>query len=565
MKNYTLKSLAIITIAGLTLVGCNGLGKMAKKAEDVSYNVDPSPLIVRGDSIDLNITGQYPEKYFSKKATVEVVPVLVYPNGEQAYEAAYYQGEDAAGNYKVVSYTAPTTFSYSDRIAYTPDMEVSDLVLRAVGSQGSKTKEFPPYPLAVGVRTTPYLMQNDDKVILAKDKFVRITNHEQYAVIHYLINSSVVRASELKDADMKEMSAFIKTAATNDRIELTGAVLDAYASPDGELSLNENLANDRAKTGGKALANILKKDKITPPANFMQEIGKGEDWAGFKERMEASDIKDKDLIIRILQMYNDPAKREQEIKNLAATYKVVADQILPQLRRTQIHLNYKKIGYSDEEIIALSKSNPDTLNVEEILYAATLSNDMDEKLRIYMIAERNFPNDYRGSNNAGYVLMMMGKPAQAKGQFEKALSIKNNPISSNNLGAILRQEGNRKEAMELFKEAASAGPEVNYNMGLVDIQNGNYSSAITNFGSDKTFNVALAKMLNGDNEGALSTLNASPEKDSAMGYYLAAIIAARMGDGAAVTTNIDKAAELDPDLAVKAAADLEFINFWENL
>jgi tetratricopeptide (TPR) repeat protein len=297
----------------------------------------------------------------------------------------------------------------------------------------------------------------------------------------------------------------------------------------------------------------------------MQEIGKGEDWAGFKERMEASDIKDKDLIIRILQMYNDPAKREQEIKNLAATYKVVADQILPQLRRTQIHLNYKKIGYSDEEIIALSKSNPDTLNVEEILYAATLSNDMDEKLRIYMIAERNFPNDYRGSNNAGYVLMMMGKPAQAKGQFEKALSIKNNPISSNNLGAILRQEGNRKEAMELFKEAASAGPEVNYNMGLVDIQNGNYSSAITNFGSDKTFNVALAKMLNGDNEGALSTLNASPEKDSAMGYYLAAIIAARMGDGAAVTTNIDKAAELDPDLAVKAAADLEFINFWENL
>jgi len=565
MKNYTLKSLAIITIAGLTLVGCNGLGKMAKKAQDVSYNVDPSPLIVRGDSVELNITGQYPEKYFSKKATVEVVPVLVYPNGEQAYEAAYYQGEDAAGNYKVISYEAPTSFSYSDRIAYTPDMQVSDVVLRAVGSQGSKTKEFPPYPLTQGVRTTPYLMQNDDKVILAKDNFVRITNHEQYAVIHYLINSSVVRSSELRDEDMKEMAAFVKAAAANDRIELTGAVLDAYASPDGELSFNENLANDRAETGGKVVAKELKKNKITTPDNFMQEIGKGEDWAGFKERMEASDIKDKDLIIRILQMYNDPAKREQEIKNLAATYKVVADQILPQLRRTQIHLNYKKIGYSDEEIVALSKSNPDTLNVEEILYAATLSNDMDEKLRIYMIAERNFPNDYRGSNNVGYVLMMMGKPAQAKGQFEKALSIKNNPISSNNLGAIIRQEGNRQEAMELFQEAASAGPEVNYNMGLVDIQNGDYSSAITNFGSEKTFNVALAKMLNGDNEGALSTLNASAEKDSAMGYYLAAIIAARMGDGAAVKTNVDKAAELDPSLAEKAAADLEFMNFWANL
>lgn len=565
MKNYTIKSLAIVVIAGLTLVGCNGLGKMAKNAETVSYNVDPSPLIVRGDSVELNVTGQYPAKYFSKKATLEVVPVLVYADGEQAYEAAYYQGEDAAGNYKVISYEAPTTFSYNDRIAFVPGMETSDVVLRAVGSQGKKTKEFEAYPLAVGVRTTPYLMQNDDKVILAKDNFVRITNHEQYAVINYLINSSVVRGSELKDEDMKEMSAFVKAAAANDRIELTGAVLEAYASPDGELTLNENLANDRAKTAHKVVGKELKKNKVEHAEDFCQEMGKGEDWDGFKQKMEASDIKDKDLIIRILQMYSDPAKREQEIKNLAATYKVVANEILPQLRRTQIHLKYKKIGYSDEEITALSKSNPDTLNNEEILYAATLTNDLDEKLRLYMIAERNFPADYRGANNVGYVLMMMGKSPEAKGQFEKALSIKNNPIAANNLGAIVRQEGNRDEAMELFKEGASAGPEVNYNMGLVDIQNGDYTSAITNFGSEKTFNVALAKVLNGDNEGAMNTLNGSADKDSAMGYYLAAIISARMGDGTAVKSNLDKAAELDPNLAVKAGADLEFINFWANL
>ena len=182
-----------------------------------------------------------------------------------------------------------------------------------------------------------------------------------------------------------------------------------------------------------------------------------------------------------------------------------------------------------------------------------------------MIAERNFPNDYRGANNVGYVLMMMGKSAQAKGQFEKALGIKNNPISSNNLGAIVRQEGNRDEAMELFKQGASAGAEVNYNMGLVDIQNGNYSSAITNFGSEKTFNVALAKMLNGDNDGASQALSASADKDSALGYYLAAIIAARNGDGAAVKENVDKAAALDANLATKAAADLEFMKFWDNL
>ena len=565
MKNYTLKSLAVIAIAGLTLAGCSGLGKMAKNAPTVSYNVDPSPLIVRGDSVELNVTGQYPEKYFSKKATVEVTPVLVYPNGEQAYEAAYYQGEDAAGNYKVISYEAPTSFSYNDRIAYTPDMESSDLFLRVTGSQGKKSKVFEPYALAKGVRTTPYLMQNDDKVILAKDNYVRITNHEQYAVINYLINSSVVRAGELKDQDMKDMAAFVKAAAADDRTELSGSLIEAYASPDGELSLNENLANDRAKSAHKVVGDQLKKNKIEHKEDFCQEMGKGEDWDGFKQKMEASDIKDKDLIIRILQMYSDPVKREQEIKNLAATYKVVANEILPQLRRSQIHLKYKKIGYSDEEILALAKSNPDTLNVEEILYAGKLSNNLDEKLRVYMIAERNFPNDYRGANNVGYVLMMMGKSAQAKGQFEKALGIKNNPISSNNLGAIVRQEGNRDEAMELFKQGASAGAEVNYNMGLVDIQNGNYSSAITNFGSEKTFNVALAKMLNGDNDGASEALNASADKDSAMGYYLAAIIAARNGDAAAVKENVDKAAALDANLATKAAADLEFMKFWDNL
>ena len=565
MKNYTLKSFAVIAIAALTLVGCNGLGKMAKNAPTVTNNVDPNPLIVRGDSVELNITGQYPEKYFAKKATVSVTPVLVYANGEQAYEAAFYQGEDAAGNYKVISYEASTSFSYSDRIAYTPDMETSDLMLRVSGSQGKKTKDFEPMALVKGVRTTPYLMQNDDKVILAKDNFVRITNHEEFAVLNYLINSSTVRSSELRDDDWKALQNFIKTVAANDRLELTGAVLEAYASPDGELSLNEDLANDRASSAHKALGKVIKKNKIEHADDFCNEMGKGEDWIGFKQKMEASDIKDKDLIIRILEMYSDPVKREQEIKNLAATYRVVANEILPQLRRTQVHLMYKKIGYSDEEITAISKSNPDTLNVEEILYAATLSNDLDEKLRVYMIAERNFPADYRGSNNAGYVLMMMGKAPQAKAQFEKSLGIRNNPIASNNLGAIVRQEGNRDAAMELFKEGASAGSEVYYNMGLVDVQNGNYTTAITNFGSENTFNVALAKVLNGDNEGASRALNASTDKDTAIGYYLAAVIAARNGDGAAVKDNVDKAKALDSSLGEKAAKDLELVNFWDSL
>jgi tetratricopeptide (TPR) repeat protein len=563
MKRNSFKSLAILLLGGIILSGCNGLGKMAKNAPEINFNLEPSPLIVRGDSVEVNISGTFPAGYFAKKATIAATPVLV--NGDQGYEqtfeSVWYQGEKAAGNHTVVSYTEPTNISYTDKIAYDPRSEISNLDLMIVGTQGSKTKEFDPISIGLGVRTTPYLMQNDDMVLLAKDNFVRTTEHEQYAVINYLINRSNVRSTELRDEDIVALSDFVKMASENDRIELTGAMIEAYASPDGELSMNEDLANDRGESAHKVVGNMMKKNKIDHADDFCSVRGMGEDWAGFKSAMQASTIQDKDLILRILEMYSDNTKREQEIKNLATTYKEIANQILPELRRSQIHLGYKKVGYSDEELVALSKSNPDTLNVEEVLYTATLTSDMDEKLRLYMIAERNFPADYRGANNAGYVLMMMGKNEEAKEQFEKALDIKNNPISANNLGTVMRQAGDRSGAKEQFKEGASAGSEVYYNMGLIDVQNGDYASAITNFGSYNTFNVALAKMLNGDNEGATRALKASEDNDTAMGHYLAAIISARSGDEAGVVEHLNKAIAMDAALADKAKADLEFLNY----
>ena len=567
MKTNILKTLAILFIGGMVFAGCNGLGKMVKNADQLEFNLEPSPLIVRGDSVEINVTGTVPAKYFSKKATVAVTPVLMNKDEgyEQAFETKTLQGEKVAGNNQVISYDNPTSFSYTDKIAYSPDAKLSNLLIMAVGTQGKKTKNFEPISLGLGVRTTPYLMQNDDKVLLAKDNFVRITNHEQYAVINYLINSSVVRRSELKDEDMKAMEAFVEEAAANARVEISGIEIEAYASPDGELSFNDKLADERAASAHKVVGKYIKKNEIPHGDDFCSERGMGEDWAGFKEKMQASNIPDKDLILRILQMYSDPNKREQEIKNLAATYKEIAQEILPQLRRAQIHMKYKVIGYSDEELMQLAKSNPDTLNIEELLHAATLYSNLDEQLRVYMETERRFPNDYRAANNAGYVLMQMGRREEAKGQFEKALSIRNNPISSNNLGCVLRQEGKRSEARELFKEGASAGPEVYYNMGLIDIQNGDYASAITNFGSYNTFNVALAKMLNGDNEGAARALNASADKDTAMGYYLAAIIAARNGDEAGVLDNLGKAINLDGSLKDAAANDLEFVNYWNKM
>ena len=290
-----------------------------------------------------------------------------------------------------------------------------------------------------------------------------------------------------------------------------------------------------------------------------------ENFVNFKAAMEASSIEDKALVLRVLEMESDLTKRENEIKNMAATYTEIRRDILPELRRSEMTLNYEVMGYTDDEIRGLSSSNPDTLTVEELLYAATLTEDMNEQLRIYKECERIYPNDYRGINNVGYIYMMQNKLSDAKSQFEKANNVEGNPISKNNLGVCARLNGDREGASSMFAEASAAGPEVAYNQGLVDIQNGEYSSAISNMSGMNTFNLGLAKVLNGDNGGAMSAVEASDDKDSAMGHYLMAIISARTGNGDGVRTHLAAAVAKDAALADKAKKDLEFRDFKDNL
>jgi tetratricopeptide (TPR) repeat protein len=263
-------------------------------------------------------------------------------------------------------------------------------------------------------------------------------------------------------------------------------------------------------------------------------------------------------------MYTDLNKREQEIKNLAATYKEIQDEILPQLRRSQIYISYDLVGYSDEEITQLASSNPSILTVEEILYAATLTEDLNEKLRIYKEAEKNYPNDWRGINNVGYIYMLQNKTNDAEAQFNKAFEVKADPIVANNLGIIARLKGDRDKALDYFADGAAAGAEVKYNKGLVQIQNGDYPSAISGMGTYNTFNLALAKTLNGDASGAKTVMSNSGD-DSATADYLRAIIAARLGDGTGVSTNLASAVSKDGSLKAKAMKDLEFRNYWDSL
>lgn len=566
MEKRHLKGLSLMSVSLIALAGCGGIGKMNKYVENIKYTVDPDPLIVQGDSVAVNINGNFPGKYFYKKAQVELTPTLVYTGGETPFKTAYFQGEGAVGNNTVIPYETGKAFNYSHKVAYTPSMETSELMVKILGKQGKDGKkqlEFTPVKIADGVITTPYLVVSDDKVLLAKDAFQRITDHSQDATINYLVNSSVVRPTELKDADVKALADFIKTMKGNVNLAAKGVSIDAWASPEGELSKNENLADDRAKSAKSWVKGELmraKNDSAKADA-FYTLNPRGEDWEGFKRAMQASTtVPDKDLVLRVLEMYPDLSKREEEIRNMAATYKEIAEQILPQLRRSEVKLNYQRIGKTDAQLTEMSRTMPDSLNVEELLFAATLTNDLNEQLRIYKETERVHPNDHRAANNVGYVYMLQNKLDEAAAQFTKANGIQDNPISTNNLGVVARLKGDRKKATEMYSKAAAAGPEVKYNQGIIDIQNGDYSSASSNFGSTKSVNAALAKLLGGDAAGAQSILDGATDKDTATGHYLAAIIAARQSNCAGAASSLGMAIQKDGGLRDKALKDLEFRN-----
>ena len=558
-RTVVMRAALAIAVAGLAS-GC-ALQKMEKYQEELGAEMSPSPLIVRGDKVELNITGKFPEKYFHKKVVGEVTPVLVYNGQETPFKLQGYQGEDAAGNYEVIPFDTGKSFSYTDEIDFEEAMaNNATLELRIKGTKGNKSAEFEPLVIGQGVRTTPYLMTDDDMPIMSTDNFQRVLSYQKEATVNYAYNSSRLNSKELRDEDVKAMQDFIAEVAASDSLVLKGATVNSYASPEGTEELNTPLASDRAETARPVLEKAVKKNDIELDLlSFIQNNPKGEDWEGFKALMEASDIEDKNLIIRVLEMYKDDAKREEEIRNIAATYKEIEKNILPELRRSKIVIDYDVEGYTDEELMTLVKANADILTVEEILFAATLFDGLDDKLAAYKEAERLYPTDYRGINNVGYCLYMMNKKDEAKASFEKAWAIQQAAEVANNMACVTRPM-DREAAMDYLNQAGGAGNEVNYNKALVQIQNGDYEAAIGNMGSYNTFNVALVKCLNGDNSGATAALDNSGD-ESAMAYYLRAIVAARGNSGASVLSNLQKAVAADASLGEKAMNDLEFVDF----
>jgi len=502
-----------------------------------------------------------------------ITPTIKYSGGEKELKPVNVKGERVtAGSGTSIVFKEGGNFSYTDKTAFVPEMKNAELVLKIQGKQGSKSKSFPEKKVADGTITTPLLVMNDDKPMIGKDNFQKTFAVNHTTEIFFLVNQADLRSSELNGQSVAETKKFIEEKRNLKGFVFKGASVSAYASPDGELSINEHLAENRAKVTSKyfsGYANSKAKDKNKMVAGgdaegFWTTKTTAEDWDGFKSLMQQSSIKDKELILRVLEMYPDGDKRESEIKNLSATYVEVAEQILPKLRRSVTTWNCEQQSRTDEEISKLASSAPDSLSVEEILYAATLTNDINTKLNIYKSADRIYGNDWRCANNVAYCNILLNKPSDAQTALDKAKSLNANaPEVNNNLGVLARWNGDRKAAMEYYKKAGVFS-EVNHNMGIVNIREGKYNDAVTNFGSENSFNAALAKTLAGNGDAAVATLDASPEKDDAITYYLKAIVGARKGTVDMVITNLKIAVDKDASLKNKAKEDLEFIKLRDN-
>ena len=551
----------LLAVAGTFATGCDLL-------KDVEYTVTPDPLEMHGDSVRVKIDVTIPEKGINKKAAAEITPMI----GDTPLKMVRIQGEKATGNGDVIA-KAGGKVTYEDIVAYNPGMEAADVNVTGKIYKGEKEKgEIEPTKIADATIITPYLVNKDFRVIIAKDMFQRVTEETHFSQINYDKGRSVVKGGELRDDDIKDLQAFLEGAQTNPKIEVKNINITGYASPEGEEDKNNTLSNDRAESAKVAAMGIAKKAKHEGAQGEIYNLaGRGEDFAGFKRELEADSTMnedDKNLVIRVLETISDPVQRETEMRNMGKTFTYLDRNIFPLLRRAEISVVYDETGFSDEELMTNSVSNSDTLNLEELLFTATLYTDLNEKLRVYKIAEERYgAEDYRPSNNIGAVYYMQNKLNDAKAQFEKANGIMDNPISKNNLAAIAGAEGDRVKSMELLNQASGAeqdNNQVNYNKGILNIQNGDYADAVSNFGGEASFNKGLAELLNDNAASGASTVDGSADAESAQGYYLKAVAAARQDKLADIVSNLKSAIAKDGAYKAKAAKDREFIKYMEN-
>ena len=541
------------------IVAFSSCSKMGELSSDY-FTTTPQVLEAVGGKVPVTINGKFPEKYFKKKAVVEVTPVLRWNGGEVKGQPAVFQGEKVEGNDQTISYKMGGNYTMKTSFDYVPVMAKSELYLEFNAKIGNKTVAIPAVKIADGVISTSELIENtlqSANPANGDDAFQRIIKEKHNANIMFLIQQANIRASELKTA--KEFNKEVANVNDAANKKISNIEVSAYASPDGGVGLNTKLAENREDNTTKMLSKDLKKAKIDAAIDAKYTA---QDWEGFQELVSKSNIQDKELILRVLSMYQDPEQREQEIKNISSVYKTLADEILPQLRRSRLTLNYEIIGKSDDEIASLASSNPKELTLEELLYAATLTNDNGKKEVIYTKATELFPNDYRAFNNLGKLAYQAGNIDKAESYLKKAANIQAAPEVNMNLGLVALAKGD-KSAAESYLGKASGAKELGETMGNLYIAQGQYERAVNSFGDAKTNSAALAQILAKDYNKAKNTL-ASVEKPDAYTDYLMAVLGARTNNLSMLTSSLKSAVAKDSSLAKKAATDLEFAKYFVN-
>ncbi len=567
------------------------LKSMEKNYGLVKYETTPDPLVKVGDTVCVNVKVIFPEKYFAKKAAMNFQPEIKYAGTTRKLKAVNFQGEQVNGDGIVINYKTGGTYTYVDCIPYEPGMNASDLVvspslyepkeavvLNATPEQiGAKYKviDLPERKLADGVIITGTRIFHDEDLIVADHGYVKETIISKDAKIYFKVNmhdlnwNLPLNRTNMVQQKLDELAGFIKMGYTIRDIDI-----NAWASPEGEESYNQGLSERRAMAGKKQVVDMFKKmakgknpviNIPDPEATIkFNSYANGEDWNGFMQAVEGSNLADKRIIMNVVNSQSDVSKREQEIRNMAIVYKEIEDDILPPLRRVEIKVNCFEPKKTDAEISSLAVSDPSKLTEAEILYAATLTEDMNTRMKIYQNAATQFANSYKANNNLAVCELRNGKLGEAASHLAKADQVEpNNKAVVNNLGALASKKGDYKNAAAQYAKAKTLGADVSYNMGITELAANKYDKALSSFGSKKcNSNVALAQIMTGKYSEASNSLKCAPE--SGHNYYLLAVAAARNADEKGMLDNLTKAFEKDPALKAQAAEDREFIKYFKN-
>ena len=551
-----MKKNLIVLVGALALLTSCGGGLKSLSADN--FKVNPHPLETEGGKVQATINGMFPEQYMNRKAVVTVIPELRFTkDGIQQKvqgQPATFQGEKVMGNDQVISYLLGGHYTMKTAFDYQPAMQQSDLYLTFDAKVGNKTVNVPAVKIGNGVIATSELYHQtvaSAQPCVAQDAFQRITEQKQEANIRFLIQQAELRKSELQSNSVQDFVKMLQQIARDQEgLNLTDVEISAYASPDGGVQLNEKLANKRQQNTESYVRQQMKDAKLE--GGISSEYT-AQDWEGFQELVKASNIPDKDVILRVLSMYQDPQEREQQIKNLSQGFRELAEGVLPELRRARMTINYEVIGRDDDQIFEQYRKDASQLSVEELIYAASIATTDTEKENILKTTARLYPKDGRIYNNLGVLAMQQGKKEEAKQYFAQAGDVTE---ASANLGLMALQAGDTQTAENLIAKSAGAYG-LSEALGNLHLAQGNYALAQQDFGYHPSNSAALAQLLNKDYERAQRTLKNVKDPD-AMTDYLAAIVQARQGNRDAAASFLRSAIQKDPSLKAYADKDLEF-------